>query len=63
MVRHARITTITTLVQKIIGSTVRGASSFVHDNGHLGQYPTSAMLYFSSEILVWAWNYSTSVLH
>ncbi len=44
MVGHARITTITTLVQKIIGSTVRGASSFVHGDGHLGHYPTSATL-------------------
>ncbi len=44
MVRHARITTVTTLVQKIIGSTMRGVSSFVHEDGHLGHYPTSAML-------------------
>ncbi len=44
MVTHARITTVTTLVQKIIGSTVSGTSSFVHDDGHLGLYPTSATL-------------------
>ncbi len=44
MVRHAQITTVTTLVPKINESTVRGASSFVHDDGHLGHYPTSAML-------------------
>ncbi len=36
MVRHARITTVTTLVQKIIGSTMRGASSFLCNDGHLG---------------------------
>ncbi len=44
MVRHTRITTVTTVVQKIIGSTMRGASSFVYDDGHLGHYLTSAML-------------------
>ncbi len=44
MVRHARITTVTTLVQKIIGSTMRGVSSFVHGDGYLGHYPTSTTL-------------------
>ncbi len=44
MVIHALISTVTILVQKIIGSTMRGATSFVHDNGHLGHYPTLAML-------------------
>ncbi len=44
MVRYARITAVTTLVQKIIRSYMRGASSFVHDAGHLGHYPTLATL-------------------
>ncbi len=44
MVRHAQITTVITLVQKIIGNIVRGAPSSVHDDGHLGHYPTSATL-------------------
>ncbi len=44
MMRHARITLLTTLVQKIIGSTMRGASSFVYGDEHLGHYLTSAKL-------------------
>ncbi len=44
MVRHARITTLTTLVQKLIGSTTRGASSFVRDDGQIRYHQTLATL-------------------
>ncbi len=47
MVRHARITTVATMVQKIIGRTMRGAFSFVYDDGHLGHYPTLAIVNYT----------------
>ena len=44
MVKHAQITTVTSLVQKIIRSTVRGVSSLRHDHGHKSHYTTLATL-------------------
>ncbi len=65
MVRHARIFTVTTLVQKIIGSTLRGhphLSTTMDIKGITQLQQRWTILNFSLKVLVWARNYSTSVL-